>query len=139
MDDKARYDSERSDDAEKPVVVVGWEDDDPEVSHLELGRWASLPAVAPPPRAHQNPFNWPRGRKYANVLIPIYICLLTAANSTSTGIMSFWGPARFHTTRLGFQFSVTSYLIAFSFASLVTAPLSELFGRKRIYQVATLM
>lgn len=53
--------------------------------------------------------------------------------------MSFWGPQRFHTTKLGFMFSVTSYLIAFSFASLVTAPLSELFGRKRIYQVATLM
>lgn len=53
--------------------------------------------------------------------------------------MSFWGPERFSTTRLGFQFSVTSYLIAFSCASLVTAPLSELFGRKLIYQVATLM
>ncbi|BEI81233.1 hypothetical protein CcaverHIS002_0203930 [Cutaneotrichosporon cavernicola] len=109
-----RLDSEPSED--KEVVVVGWDEDDPE-----------------------NPFNWPRRRKYINVLIPIYICLLTAANSTSTGIMAFWGPARFHTTRLGFQFSVTSYLIAFSFASLVTAPLSELLGRKRIYQAATML
>jgi hypothetical protein len=136
-DDKARFESEHSDRFEsersddKEVVVVGWDEDDPEVSRSAR----SLRSL----RSHQNPFNWPRARKYANVLIPIYICLLTAANSTSTGIMSFWGPQRFHTTRLGFQFSVTSYLIAFSFASLVTAPLSELFGRKRIYQVATAM
>ncbi|BEJ12090.1 hypothetical protein CspHIS471_0205500 [Cutaneotrichosporon sp. HIS471] len=53
-----RLESEPSED--KEVVVVGWDEDDLE-----------------------NPFNWSRRRKYINVLIPIYICLLTAANSTT--------------------------------------------------------
>ncbi|GMK59544.1 hypothetical protein CspeluHIS016_0801500 [Cutaneotrichosporon spelunceum] len=98
------------------VVVVTWALDDP-----------------------KDPFNWPRRKKYLNVLIPIYICLLTAANSTSTGIMSIWGPSRFHTTPLGFQLSVTAYLLPFACGSVLTAPLSELLGRKRIYQVATVL
>lgn len=85
----------------------------------------------------QNPFNWPPGKKYANTLVPLYICLLTSLNATSPGIMAAWGPAWFGTTRLGFAASGTAYLVSFAVASLLTAPLSELFGRRTIYQVAT--
>lgn len=53
--------------------------------------------------------------------------------------MAFWGPQWYTTSRLGFQFSVTTFLVAFSFASLLMAPLSELFGRKKIYQIATFL
>lgn len=60
-------------------------------------------------------------------------------NGASPGIMAHWGTTWFHTSRLGFATSGTAYLVSFAVASLVTAPLSELFGRKRIYQVATLL
>lgn len=60
-------------------------------------------------------------------------------NGASPGIMSHWGEDWFHTSRMGFATSGTAYLVSFAVASLVTAPLSELFGRKRIYQVATLL
>lgn len=60
-------------------------------------------------------------------------------NGASPGIMAHWGEDWFHTSRMGFATSGTAYLVSFAVASLVTAPLSELFGRKRIYQVATLL
>lgn len=58
-------------------------------------------------------------------------------NGASPGIMAHWGTGWFHTSRLGFATSGTAYLVAFAVASLLTAPLSELFGRKHIYQAAT--
>jgi len=73
------------------------------------------------------------------VICTCVISTLTAINATSMAILTTWGPAYFHTSRLHFVLGLTLYNLSVSLAPLVLAPLSENLGRNQIYQVTSLM
>jgi hypothetical protein len=137
MDDKHEGGPNDSPSSLEAYELADFAPGDPEVGFIKHSQRTAHRSFTG--RLLQDPRCFSNRRKYWNVSIPVLICLLTATNSTSTGIMQFWGPERFHTTRLGFQCAVTSYLVPFAMASLVTAPLSEVVGRKRLYQVTTIL
>nr|XP_031862231.1 uncharacterized protein CI109_002196 [Kwoniella shandongensis]KAA5529303.1 hypothetical protein CI109_002196 [Kwoniella shandongensis] len=99
---------------EEEVVVVDWLPDDPE-----------------------NPFNWSMPRKYATLLVAVFITFIGAANLVSTAPLATWGTEYYSVSREVFLLGLTLPMIGISFAPLVLAPLSEVFGRNMIYQVTS--
>ncbi|KAF2808124.1 MFS general substrate transporter [Mytilinidion resinicola] len=88
----------------------------------------------------ENPRNWSRGKKLLNVGI------ISASSLTSPLASSMVAPgvkalmAEFHSdSRLLSSFTVSCYILGFAFGPLVLAPLSELYGRRKVYLLSWLM
>ncbi|KAK8843471.1 hypothetical protein IAR55_007128 [Kwoniella newhampshirensis] len=99
---------------EEEVVVVDWLPDDPD-----------------------NPFNWSTPRKYATLLVAVFITFIGAANLVSTAPLATWGTVYFGVSREVFLLGLTLPMLGIAFAPLVLAPLSEVFGRNMIYQITS--
>lgn len=84
------------------------------------------------------PINWPRKKKWLNIFSVSFLTFLTPLASSilapATGLVL----KEFHSTNrtLG-SFSVSIYLIGFGLGPLILAPLSEMYGRLRVYQITT--
>lgn len=87
----------------------------------------------------QNPRNFSALRKASILLAVTYVMLLSSVSATSVGVMSEWGTVWFGVSPLEYEITLTIYLVPMALASLVLAPLSELYGRRFIYRTTTIM
>lgn len=85
-----------------------------------------------------NPFNWPKARKWLLVSVCFMFTACTAFNGCGYPSASFQASHDLHTTQLVYLCGNTAFLFAVSSAPLVLAPLSEVYGRSPIYLTAAL-
>ncbi|KAI1360190.1 MFS general substrate transporter [Xylaria arbuscula] len=86
------------------------------------------------------PVNWPRSKKWWNMGIISYLTFLTPLTSSIVAPAQGLVMKDFHSTnRTLASFVVSIYLVGFAVGPLFLAPLSEIYGRLRIYQVGTLI
>ncbi|CAI7590657.1 unnamed protein product [Penicillium manginii] len=90
------------------------------------------------PTDPENPVNWSRKKKWLNMFSISFLTLLTPL--TSSIVAPAQGPVMKEfqiTSRILASFVVSIYLVGFAFGPLFLAPLSEIYGRLRIYQIGT--
>ncbi|CBQ72971.1 related to TPO1-Vacuolar polyamine-H+ antiporter [Sporisorium reilianum SRZ2] len=87
----------------------------------------------------ENPFNWPRARKWLLVCVCFMFTACTAFNGCGYPSASLQAAHELHTTQLVYLCGNTAFLLAVSAAPLVLAPLSEVYGRSPIYLTAALV
>lgn len=87
----------------------------------------------------ENPFNWPKARKWLLVSVCFMFTACTAFNGCGYPSASFQAAHDLHTTQLVYLCGNTAFLFAVSSAPLVLAPLSEVYGRSPIYLTAALI
>ncbi|PIG79628.1 MFS multidrug transporter [Aspergillus arachidicola] len=84
------------------------------------------------------PVNWSRKRKWWNMGIISYLTFLTPLTSSIVAPAQGLVMKDFHSTnRTLASFVVSIYLVGFAVGPLFLAPLSEIYGRLRVYQVGT--
>ncbi|KAG9230343.1 major facilitator superfamily domain-containing protein [Amylocarpus encephaloides] len=83
-----------------------------------------------------NPLNWSTWKKIVNMGIPSILCFVAAFGS------SIYAPAipdvmlDFHVSDTIATLSLTTYVLGLSFGPMLSAPISEMFGRLGTYRVA---
>ncbi|OCL08293.1 MFS general substrate transporter [Glonium stellatum] len=88
----------------------------------------------------QNPMNWSMARKWGNIAALSGITFITplASSMFAPGIPLVM--SSFHeTSNTLATFVVSVYLLGFAFGPLVIAPLSELYGRLRLYNICNVL
>ncbi|KAF7171633.1 hypothetical protein CNMCM6106_006044 [Aspergillus hiratsukae] len=81
------------------------------------------------------PVNWPKKRKWLNVTSIAFLTFLTPLASSAVAPAEALVIESFHITSLSMaSFVVSIYLVGFAVGPLVLGPLSEIYGRLRIYQ-----
>jgi multidrug resistance protein len=81
------------------------------------------------------PVNWPKKRKWMNVTSVAFLTFLTPLASSMVAPAEALVIETFHITSLSLaSFVVSIYLVGFAVGPLVLGPLSEIYGRLRIYQ-----
>lgn len=81
------------------------------------------------------PVNWPKKRKWLNVTIIAFLTFLTPLASSTVAPAEALVIESFHITSQSLaSFVVSIYLVGFAVGPLVLGPLSEIYGRLRIYQ-----
>ncbi|KAK2590504.1 hypothetical protein QQS21_011820 [Conoideocrella luteorostrata] len=86
------------------------------------------------------PVNWSRKKKWLNMGIISYLTFLTPLTSSIVAPAQELVMKDFHSTnRTLASFVVSIYLVGFAVGPLFLAPLSEIYGRLRVYQVGTLI
>ncbi|KAB8242349.1 major facilitator superfamily domain-containing protein [Aspergillus flavus] len=84
------------------------------------------------------PVNWSRKKKWWNMGIISYLTFLTPLTSSIVAPAQGLVMKDFHSTnRTLASFVVSIYLVGFAVGPLFLAPLSEIYGRLRVYQVGT--
>lgn len=86
----------------------------------------------------ENPFNWPKSRRWALVSVCFLFTACTAFNGCGYPSASINAAQDLHTTQLVYLVGNTVFLFAVSITPLVLAPLSEVYGRNPIYLSAVL-
>lgn len=87
----------------------------------------------------ENPFNWPKTRKWLLVSVCFLFTACTAFNGCGYPSASFQAAHDLHTTQLVYLVGNTVFLFAVSITPLILAPLSEVYGRSPIYLTAALV
>ncbi|KAF4165681.1 hypothetical protein CNMCM6936_007634 [Aspergillus lentulus] len=86
------------------------------------------------------PVNWSRTKKWWNMCVISYLTFLTPLTSSivapAQGLVMKDFPSASRTLA---SFVVSIYLVGFAVGPLFLAPLSEIYGRLRVYQVGTLI
>ncbi|CZR69920.1 related to multidrug resistant protein [Phialocephala subalpina] len=103
--------------SEERKYIVDWEEDDPE-----------------------NPLNWPSKKKWKNLWIVSSITLITplASSMFAPGVPQLM--KEFHSTNVELaSFVVSVYILGFAIGPMVIAPLSELYGRRKVYQCCNVL
>ncbi|KAE8382758.1 major facilitator superfamily domain-containing protein [Aspergillus bertholletiae] len=86
------------------------------------------------------PVNWPKKKKWYNMAIISYLTFLTPLTSSIVAPAQGLVMKDFHSTnRTLSSFIVSIYLVGFAVGPLFLAPLSEIYGRLRVYQLGTLI
>ncbi|GAB7349522.1 hypothetical protein MBLNU459_g0227t1 [Dothideomycetes sp. NU459] len=87
----------------------------------------------------QNPMNWSTRKKWGNIAILSALTLLTplASSMFAPGVPELM--KEFHTTSTVLaEFVVSVYILGFAIGPLVVSPLSEMYGRWPLYQIANI-
>lgn len=84
----------------------------------------------------ENPFNWPKSRRWLLVSVCFLFTACTAFNGCGYPSASYEASRDLGTTQLVYLIGNTVFLLSVSFTPLVLAPLSEVYGRSPIYLVA---
>ncbi|SAM81909.1 related to TPO1-Vacuolar polyamine-H+ antiporter [Ustilago bromivora] len=84
----------------------------------------------------ENPFNWPKSRRWLLVSVCFLFTACTAFNGCGYPSASFQAAQDLQTTQLVYLVGNTVFLFAVSITPLVLAPLSEVYGRSPIYLTA---
>ncbi|KAE9574152.1 Efflux pump rdc3 [Colletotrichum fructicola] len=82
----------------------------------------------------QNPQNWPASQKWMNIAVISILTLVTPLGSSmfAPGIPKIM--VEFHeTSSMTATFVVSVYILGFAFGPLMVAPLSEVYGRRLLY------
>lgn len=87
----------------------------------------------------ENPFNWPKSRRWLLVSVCFLFTACTAFNGCGYPSASFNAAQDLRTTQLVYLAGNTAFLFAVSITPLVLAPLSEVYGRNPIYLSAVLL
>lgn len=87
----------------------------------------------------ENPFNWPKSRRWLLVSVCFLFTACTAFNGCGYPSASYNASIDLHTTQLVYLVGNTTFLFAVSITPLVLAPLSEVYGRNPIYLTAVLV
>ncbi|RHZ67147.1 uncharacterized protein CDV56_108025 [Aspergillus thermomutatus] len=84
------------------------------------------------------PINWSKQKKWRNIFSIAFLTFLTPLTSSIVAPAVHLMMETFHSTNkeLG-SFVVSIYLVGFAIGPLVLAPLSEIYGRLRVYQIST--
>lgn len=98
------------------AVYIDWSADDPE-----------------------NPFNWPKSRRWLLVSVCFLFTACTAFNGCGYPSGSYQASMDLGTTQLVYLVGNTVFLFAVAFTPLILAPLSEVYGRSPIYLGAAFM
>jgi multidrug resistance protein len=86
------------------------------------------------------PVNWSKKKKWLNMFSISYLTFLTPLTSSIVAPAQGLVMKEFHTSnRTLASFVVSIYLIGFAVGPLFLAPLSEIYGRLRVYQVGTVI
>lgn len=87
----------------------------------------------------QNPMNWSGRKKWANVAILSTLTLLTplASSMFAPGVPELMKEFHSESTILA-EFVVSVYILGFAVGPLVVSPLSEMYGRWPLYNIANL-
>lgn len=84
----------------------------------------------------ENPFNWPKLRKWALVSVCFLFTACTAFNGCGYPSGSYQASLDLNTTQLTYLAGNTVFLFAVAITPLMLAPLSEVYGRSPIYLTA---
>jgi len=86
----------------------------------------------------ERPINWSKKRKWLNIFSIAFLTFLTPLTSSIVAPALGLVMKTFHSTdkTLG-SFVVSIYLVGFAIGPLFLAPLSEIYGRLRVYQITT--
>ena len=131
---------------------MGHQEESPEICRTHSGHeWGgeSAEKVSHPstqevawdePADPARPVSWSRTKKWWNMGIISYLTFLTPLTSSIVApaqglVMKEFGS----TNRTLASFVVSIYLVGFAVGPLFLAPLSEIYGRLRVYQVGTLI
>lgn len=86
------------------------------------------------------PVNWSKKKKWLNMFSIGYLTFLTPLTSSIVAPAQGLVLKEFHTTNKTLSsFVVSIYLVGFAIGPLFLAPLSEMYGRLRIYQIGTMI
>ncbi|CAG9941035.1 unnamed protein product [Clonostachys rosea f. rosea IK726] len=85
------------------------------------------------------PVNWSRKKKWWDMGIILFLTFLTPLTSSIVAPAQGLVMKDFHSTNRTLAFVVSIYLVGFAVGPLFLAPLSEIHGRLRVYQVGTLI
>ncbi|KAF8856178.1 MFS general substrate transporter [Acephala macrosclerotiorum] len=88
----------------------------------------------------ENPLNWPTMKKWKNLWIVSSITLITplASSMFAPGVPQL--TEEFHSTNFELaSFVVSVYILGFAIVPMVIAPLSELYGRRKVYQCCNVL
>ncbi|KAJ5188103.1 Major facilitator superfamily domain general substrate transporter [Penicillium cf. griseofulvum] len=86
------------------------------------------------------PVNWSKKKKWLNMFSIAYLTFLTPLTSSIVAPAQGLVLKEFHTTNKTLSsFVVSIYLVGFAIGPLFLAPLSEMYGRLRIYQIGTMV
>ncbi|KAI1145003.1 major facilitator superfamily domain-containing protein [Nemania diffusa] len=92
------------------------------------------------PKDPENPYNWPKSKKLAHVLIVSIFSLSANLASTMFAPGAEQLAAEFHFTNPTIEaFTVSIYVLGFAVGPIFLAPLSELYGRLVIYHVCNIV
>ncbi|KAI0424993.1 major facilitator superfamily domain-containing protein [Xylaria sp. FL1042] len=92
------------------------------------------------PSDPENPYNWPKSKKLAHVLIVSAFSLSANLASTMFAPGAEQLAAEFHFTSATIEtFTVSIYVLGFALGPIFLAPLSELYGRLVIYHVCNIV
>ncbi|KAJ9479192.1 putative Polyamine transporter 3 (putative) [Pseudozyma hubeiensis] len=84
----------------------------------------------------ENPFNWPRSRRWLLVSVCFLFTACTAFNGCGYPSASYQASLDLGTTQLVYLVGNTVFLFAVAITPLILAPLSEVYGRSPIYLTA---
>ncbi|KAH6973121.1 major facilitator superfamily domain-containing protein [Ilyonectria sp. MPI-CAGE-AT-0026] len=88
----------------------------------------------------QNPMNWPAKRKWSNIAALSLMTLLTPLGSSmfAPGVPDIMVEFKSSNENLA-TFLVSVYVLGFAFGPLLAAPLSEIYGRAMIFNIANVL
>ncbi|KAF7585396.1 hypothetical protein BBP40_011027 [Aspergillus hancockii] len=129
---------------------MGQQEESPSICHTTRGDLQEAPTEKPSeptteidwdgPTDPARPVNWPKKKKWLNMFTISYLTFLTPLTSSIVAPAQGLVMKDFHSTnRTLASFAVSIYLVGFTVGPLFLAPLSEIYGRLRVYQIGTII